>query len=114
MNIMLCFSDFSCSADIRLLKLLQSFSLTLANYLQEHHQSGHVCAWQAFHGVYFSAGQGEIDSSSSFALCRNLLALEHSLWGCMWLEWLLWKFPLFAEVILAIYEFGSYGKCGLS
>lgn len=68
---------------LKLLKLLQSWSLTpfLANF-QQHHQSGHLRAWQAFPRVYFTGGQGEIASSSNLRFVVISITCNNSMYQC--------------------------------
>ena len=67
---------------LKLLKLLQSWSLTLflANYFQGHHQSGHLCAWQAFPRVYFTGGPREVDSSSNLRFVIMSITCNNSMY----------------------------------
>lgn len=68
----------------KLLKLLQGWSLTF--FLGNYFQSGYLCAWQPFPRVYFTAGQGEIDSFSNLwfvfsSITRNKSMYQCSDWG---------------------------------
>lgn len=79
---MLCFSDFSCSADIETIKAaseLISDCLSGKDF-QGHHQSGHLCAWQAFPSVYFTGGQGEIDSSCNLRFVIISMTCNNSMY----------------------------------
>lgn len=79
-----CFISVISLAVQKLLKLLQGWSLTF--FLGNYFQSGYLYAWQAFPRVYFTAGQGEIDSFSNLwfviiSITHNKSTYQCSDWG---------------------------------